>query len=242
MPKTRKVRIGSAGGEIEFAVRIINAARSKNYRMWFSAPDTLTLSKPARSGESEALDFLFQNSDWILKNRGNEIPTTTLSDYLKEYPALHFDGEAWLAQIIPARSESFVYQDDREHKIIFAALGDSGAELEKIFFKFARARISKLANLASLETGLGFSKISVRDQSSRWASRSSSGTLSFNWRIALLPEHLQNYIVRHELAHTKFMDHSTAFWIFLNRICQPAKKLDAELAKVSGNFFRIRLS
>lgn len=87
-----------------------------------------------------------------------------------------------------------------------------------------------------------FSRVSVRDQSSRWASRSSSGTLSLNWRIMLLsPEH-QKYMVLHELAHTKFMDHSVSFWIFLNRICPNTQKLDREISRLSVEFFAIELA
>ncbi len=238
----RKIKIGPPGGELELSVRIMSIARAKNYRMWFSAPRTLTVSKPAHSGEREALDFILQNSEWVLKNGRREITYTTLYSHLEKYPNLYFDGKTWDVQIIAARSESFVYRDDREKKIVFATFENSGKELGKIFLKFAKEEISKMANAASTETGLEFSKISVRNQSSRWASLSTSGTLSFNWRMALLPGHLQNYVVRHELAHTRFMDHSTAFWIFLNRICPGAKRLDSELSKTGGKFFNITSS
>lgn len=95
------------------------------------------------------------------------------------------------------------------------------------------------AEKISLETGIKFGRLSVRDQSSRWASRSSNGSLSFNWRIVLLQPELQDYIIRHELAHSRFMDHSVSFWIFLNRICPGAKRLDARLSKEGEEIFRI---
>ena len=57
-----------------------------------------------------------------------------------------------------------------------------------------------------------FKKISIRNQSSRWGSCSTSGTLSFNYKIALLPRKYTDYIVAHELCHLKEMNHSKDFW------------------------------
>ena len=55
-------------------------------------------------------------------------------------------------------------------------------------------------------------RISVRDTSSRWGSCSTSGTISFSWRLAFAPLDVMRYVVMHELAHQKHMDHSPAFW------------------------------
>ena len=55
-------------------------------------------------------------------------------------------------------------------------------------------------------------RISLRDTSSRWGSCSSTGTMSFSWRLAFAPYEIMRYVVMHELAHTKHMDHSAEFW------------------------------
>ncbi len=56
------------------------------------------------------------------------------------------------------------------------------------------------------------SRITLRDTSSRWGSCSSSGTISFSWRLAFAPYEVMRYVVMHELAHRKHMDHSPEFW------------------------------
>ena len=55
-------------------------------------------------------------------------------------------------------------------------------------------------------------RIAIRDTSSRWGSCSTSGTMSFSWRLAFAPMDVMRYVVMHELAHVVHMDHSPEFW------------------------------
>lgn len=57
-----------------------------------------------------------------------------------------------------------------------------------------------------------FGGITVRDQKTRWGSCSARGNLNFNWRLILAPEPVLDYVVIHELAHRKEMNHSKQFW------------------------------
>ena len=55
-------------------------------------------------------------------------------------------------------------------------------------------------------------RVAIRDTTSRWGSCSSSGTMSFSWRLAFAPVDVMRYVVMHELAHKKHMNHSPEFW------------------------------
>lgn len=65
--------------------------------------------------------------------------------------------------------------------------------------------------------GLTAKRITVRDQSSRWGSCSTTGTLSFSWRLILAPPLILDYVAAHEVAHLKEMNHGPRFWALVRR-------------------------
>ena len=64
----------------------------------------------------------------------------------------------------------------------------------------------------ALRMGVDYSRITIREQKTRWGSCSSKGNLNFNWKLILLAPELLDYVVVHELAHRREMNHSKNFW------------------------------
>lgn len=64
-------------------------------------------------------------------------------------------------------------------------------------------------------------RITLRDTTSRWGSCSSTGTISFSWRLALAPREIMRYVIMHELAHRRHMDHSAQFWELVRDLYGP---------------------
>jgi predicted metal-dependent hydrolase len=75
----------------------------------------------------------------------------------------------------------------------------------------ARELPPRLNELAA-QHGLTVSRISVRNQRSRWGSCGRDGHICLNWRLVLMPSWVSDYVLVHELMHVRRMDHSPAYW------------------------------
>lgn len=78
--------------------------------------------------------------------------------------------------------------------------------------KTAKQEISGRAADYAGELDVSLKGITLRDQRTRWGSCSSTGQLNFSWRLLFMPEPVMSYIVAHEVAHLRHMNHSPAFW------------------------------
>ncbi len=67
--------------------------------------------------------------------------------------------------------------------------------------------------------GVAIKRVSIRDPSSRWGSCSTTGVLSYSWRLIFAPPFVLDYLAAHEVAHLVQMNHSQAFWRVVERIC-----------------------
>ena len=82
----------------------------------------------------------------------------------------------------------------------------------------ARQRITRRVEYFAPLVGVTYNRIFIKEQKTRWGSCSSLGNLNFNWKLILLNEELLDYVVVHELAHRKQMNHSPTFWAEVERV------------------------
>tara|TARA_X000000950_G_scaffold269313_1_gene347779 strand:+ start:227 stop:787 length:561 start_codon:yes stop_codon:yes gene_type:complete len=100
----------------------------------------------------------------------------------------------------------------------------SNVELEK-FWDNTKQKMVQLANIHQLD----FYKLTFKTLKTRWGSCSQNNTICINNIIYYLPEHLKEYIMLHELTHTKIKNHSRIFWEELEKICPNSKLKRKEL-------------
>jgi len=98
----------------------------------------------------------------------------------------------------------------------------------------ARSLLGPWLKSCSEQTGLTYKRMAVRGQKTVWGSCSTSGTLSLNYKLLFLRPDLVDYVLLHELAHTRHMDHSAAFWRFLDEIKPNAREFDRELTEAGA--------
>lgn len=114
--------------------------------------------------------------------------------------------------------------DVGNHQLIYQALGDH-------LRKLARKHLPPLLETHAARCGFSYKRVHIRLQKTRWGSCSSRGTISLNARLLFLPLTLVDYVLLHELAHTRHLDHSRAFWALLNEHLPNARELAKELRR-----------
>lgn len=123
----------------------------------------------------------------------------------------------------------------RETQIEVAIADALRADASRIIVRWqereAKRYLTQRVRALSNQTGLSVRRLSFRKQRSRWGSCNHSGDLSLNLSLITLDPELIDYVIVHELSHTKHMNHSRAFWREVERHCPSAKRLDGALRK-----------
>lgn len=94
----------------------------------------------------------------------------------------------------------------------------SSRDLDQIKEKIG-SRVAYYSKIMGVTVG----RITIRNQKTRWGSCSSKGNLNFNYQLYYLPEELLDYVVIHELAHRRHMNHSADFWAEVEKYCPDYK-------------------
>jgi predicted metal-dependent hydrolase len=87
----------------------------------------------------------------------------------------------------------------------------------------ARQELTRRARSLAQRLDHKIARVSIRDMTSRWGSCSTSGSLSFSWRLILAPEGVINYLVAHEVAHLSVMNHGPRFWRLVESLVPDAR-------------------
>ncbi len=104
-------------------------------------------------------------------------------------------------------------------------------ESEEIDKNSAKKILVRRLNELTDKNDLSFNKVTIRNQKTRWGSCSRENNINLNMKLVKLPQELIDYVILHELVHTKVKNHSKKFWNELNTYIPNAKGLDKELRK-----------
>jgi predicted metal-dependent hydrolase len=125
----------------------------------------------------------------------------------------------------------YVAESDRENQDVLRAA------LEGWYRQRAREIIPERLMIANQAFGFRYGRVAIKEQKSRWGSCSRAGNLNFNWRLLLAPVSVLDYVLTHELAHLKELNHAPAFWRLVAQGC-PDYKLQRRWLREHGHTLR----
>jgi predicted metal-dependent hydrolase len=210
-----------------YPVRLRRHRQARRYTLRIQAATRdVILTMPPRGSLKEARAFAQKHGGWIAARLGRLPEAAPFADgvVMPLRGAPHriayrrgMRGTVW-TEVAPSG----------ERLLCVAGLGPHVGRRIGDFLRREAKRDLETASLRYAgQLGLVVRRVTVRDQSSRWGSCSTTGVLSFSWRLILAPSGILEYLAAHEVAHLIEMNHSAKFWRLVQRLCS-----DHERAKV----------
>jgi predicted metal-dependent hydrolase len=214
-------------GRSIYLVRLRRHRQARRYTLRIqSATREVVLTIPPRGTLKEAREFAQKHGGWIAA-RLDRLPKA----------APFADGITVPLRGVPHRiahcpgARGTVWTEVDAGGMLLLCVAGHAPHIDRRIGEFLRREAKRDLEGASLRyadaLGVRIKRVAVRDQTSRWGSCSTSGVLSFSWRLILAPSMVLNYLAAHEVAHLLEMNHSARFWRLVQRLC-----VDHERAKV----------
>ena len=188
--------------------RIRRSQRARRVRVTVDPDGSVTVTLPRRAPEGAAREAVQELAPWIARRR--RVFARAAAELARPAGTVPYLGAALGLEPQPGRERVH-----RRGDVLLVPEGDPQPALERFYRRAARAEIGARLDAATARAGARYARLTIRGQRTRWASCSSDGAMSFNWRLLLAPEAIVDYVVEHEVCHLEVMDHSPRFWALL---------------------------
>jgi predicted metal-dependent hydrolase len=161
---------------------------------------------PARAARAAGRALLNEHAGWVAAQLASLPAVAPLQDG----GSVAIDGEPRLIRCVGGQRGSAWVEDGIIH--VPGEAQSLPKTVGKLLRAEARRRLTRQAEAKSVQAGVAFTRVCVRDTRSRWGSCSAQGALMFSWRLVMAPPFVQDHVVAHEVAHLRHLDHSPSFW------------------------------
>jgi predicted metal-dependent hydrolase len=211
-------------GDIPYTIR--RSSRARRVRVNVHPDAGVEVVLPTRAPERAAAAAVQELRPWIVRRLGEA--QEVLQRIAARAGTVPYLGSP--LELVPQPGRTRVH---RAGERLLVPADDPRPALERFYRRAARKEIAPRLDRATALAGSSYSGLDIRAQRTRWASCSSSGRMSFNWRLLLAPERVLDYVVWHEVCHLQVLDHSPRFWALLERHW-PAYREDRDWLRRQG--------
>lgn len=197
-------------------IRIIRHPRARRLRLRFDlSTGEAVLTLPPRASTAQARAFLETQQDWLRAQRLRMSAPVPFVPGL----ALTILGEPITLQHVPDQKGGAIWSGGM--LAVGGRIEHFARRVQSAIRARALAHFSLLATDFSARLGLGPPRVVLRDTRSRWGSCTAQGHIQLSWRLAFAPFDVSRYVVAHEVAHRREMNHSPRFWAIVSELAGP---------------------
>ena len=216
-----KRKITVSGQTISYIIK--RSARAKHVRLEVRQETGLTVVIPKSYKIGQIPDLLEAKRSWILDKlaKYGEVQSLCANKEVKSGDAIPYLGRD--LEVVKRQNRRNADSVKLEQNRLVVSLRSATSRLNSVLEQWYRVQAAKLikerADKLSTRLGLTYNRVIIRGQKTRWGSCSHKGNLSFNWKLIMALEPVIDYVIIHELAHLKEMNHTKRFWELVAEHC-----------------------
>lgn len=190
-------------------IQIVRHARAKHLRLRVHA-DSIRLTAPSYCSHRQIENFIKQSETWLLETWQKQLRLLQSQSHSLPNDIQLFDLDHRLEIEYATQKKSLIYQPERA--VISINQQQPEAALKAFVKYYAKHQLPTYLSKLSQQHALPFAKCNIRQPKTRWGSCSSKHDIMLNAALVLYPLAVVRYVCIHELVHTRYFDHSAAFW------------------------------
>ena len=204
--------------------------------------DGLVVHAPKRIFEFQLNQILQQKSNWILnKLQARQANHVAKIDWIDGEHLLYLGSDIQLSISQNSSNKALIFDQNtlfmaspqpNNHAVL-------GRKVIQWYKKQAAIDFNRRLEIFAAKLGVATPPLALSNAQSRWGSCNSRGEVRLNWRLLQAPPHIINYVICHELAHLKQMNHSAKFWAVVENLFPNYKAAEKELKALSPHLHRI---
>lgn len=193
---------------------VVERKAVKHLRLVVNRDASVRLVLPKRASMKLAITFYQSRQSWIDSKRQQLLLQQQEAESFDDLDSVLFHGQSYGVIYSAAKDDI-----DHDKQTMQVRASRAAAARLRVWRNCAAADLRQRLESEAERLAVTANKVSIRDQKSRWGSCSSKGNISLNWRVALMPLDVGNYIIAHEFGHLRHMNHSAQFWAEVERLC-----------------------
>jgi hypothetical protein len=211
-PREPAATLALTGGR-SLPLHFVRHPRARRYVLRLDRDGAARVTVPRGGSLRAAREFAERHTAWV-ERQIQERQTTPAAPAWGNGTEFLFRGETVVLTVAAERQRAaFADQEFSLHP------GGVRQHVERHLQTLAAAELVVRTNELAAQHGVTICRVIVRNQRSRWGSCSVRGTISLNWRLIQTPPSVRDYIILHELMHTREMNHSDRFWRHVEAVC-----------------------
>jgi len=204
--------------------------RIKRERLLISPEEGLVLETPQESTLRRAQNLIIKKKEWVLKELKNIKKAHKRVAEIKRYEqSVLVFGKEKVVIIKREQPKDYILEIRNSISLGFKSAHPSHEEIQKLLNDWLKEKAKNYFTMRVRQINKGtfeYGKVMIKTQKNLWGSCSAEGNINLNWRLISAPKHESDYIILHELCHTRHLNHSKRYWKLVETVCPTYKQAE----------------